>query len=464
MSDSADVVDVVIVGAGISGLAAAYELRKRKVSVLVLEKSARPGGVIQTEHVGQFVVDAGPDSLLVQKPAALALCEEIGLGDRLIPTKPPRHAFILRNKTLHPLPGSSVLGFPTRAGPMLRSTLFSLPAKARMGAEVFIPKRRGQGDESIAAFVGRRFGGEAVRYIAEPLLAGIHAGDVDRLSMRALFPRFLEAEARSGSVIRAFRSMPAPRSTDGVFRSFPGGLGELVDGVMRVLPVESVRLNTAATRIEPEKPGFAVHVEDGAPIRAQAVMLACPAFTAADLCRGFDAELSGLCGSIKYLSSATVALAFPRDAVHHRLLGTGFVVPRSEGLNITAGAWISSKWPHRAPDGHALLRAFLGGARDPEVLGKSDRELQETALRELSGVLGIRGAPEFSRVYRWHRASPQLEVGHLELMSRIDARLVDHPGLFVSAAGFRGVGIPDCVGDARTQAAKAAEYVRLVTT
>src|SRR6185436_5117010 len=194
MRDSADVVDVVIVGAGISGLAAAYELRKRKVGVLVLEKSARPGGVIQTEHVGEFVVDAGPDSLLVQKPAALALCEEIGLGDRLIPTKPPRHAFIVRNKRLHPLPGSSVLGFPTRAGPMLRSALFSLPAKARMGAELFIPKRRGQGDESIAAFVRRRFGGEAVRYIAEPLLAGIHAGDVDRLSLRALFPRFVEAE------------------------------------------------------------------------------------------------------------------------------------------------------------------------------------------------------------------------------------------------------------------------------
>jgi oxygen-dependent protoporphyrinogen oxidase len=157
-----------------------------------------------------------------------------------------------------------------------------------------------------------------------------------------------------------------------------------------------------------------------------------------------------------------VAFAFPRDAVHHRLLGTGFVVPRSEGLNITAGAWISSKWPHRAPDGHALLRAFLGGARDPEVLAKSDRELEEIALRELSGVLGIRGAPEFSRVYRWNRASPQLEVGHLELMARIDAHLADHPGLFVSAAGFRGVGIPDCIGDARTQAAKAAEYVRLV--
>ena len=454
-----DVVDVVIVGAGISGLTAAYELRKRKVGVLVLEKSGRPGGVIRTDRVGEFVVDAGPDSLLVQKPAAVALCQEIGLGDRLIPTKPPRAAYILRSGTLHSLPGSSVLGFPTRVRPMLRSRLFSLAAKARMGAELFVPKRRDQSDESIAGFVGRRFGSEAVRYIAEPLLAGIHAGDVDRLSMRALFPRFVEAEARSRSVIRAFRAMRAPPNTDGVFRSFPGGLGELVDGLMRVVPKEAVRLNTAVTRIETRESGFIVHVDGGAPIGARAVLLACPAFVAADLFRGLDAELAGLCGSITYLSSATVFFAFPRDAVHHPLLGAGFVVPRSEGLNITAGAWISSKWPHRAPDGHALLRAFLGGAHDPDVLAKSDRELEEIALRELSGVLDIHGAAEFSRVYRWSRSSAQLEVGHLELMARIEAHLARHAGLFVSAAGFRGVGIPDCVADARTEAAKAAEYI-----
>jgi oxygen-dependent protoporphyrinogen oxidase len=460
VSDAVGVVDVVVVGAGISGLAAAYELRKRNAGVLVLERSGRPGGVIQTERVGEFIIDAGPDSLLVQKPAALALCDEIGLGDRLIPTKAPRTAYILRNGTLHSLPGSSVLGFPTRVRPMLRSTLFSLAAKARMGAELFVPKRRRQTDESIAGFVRRRFGAEAVKYIAEPLLAGIHAGDVDTLSMRALFPRFVDAEARSRSVIRAFRAMRAPPNADGVFRSFPGGLGELVDGLMRVVPKDLVRLNTAVTRVEADASGLLVHAEGAAPIRARAVLLACPAFTAADLLRGLDAELSGLCGSIKYLSSATVVFAFPRDAVHHRMLGSGFVVPRSEGLNITAGAWISSKWPHRAPDGHALLRAFLGGARDPDVLAKSDRELEEIALRELGGVLGIRGAPEFSRVYRWNRSSAQLEVGHLELMSSIDARLARHAGLFVSAAGFRGVGIPDCIADARAEAAKAAAFIR----
>ncbi len=228
---------------------------------------------------------------------------------------------------------------------------------------------------------------------------------------------------------------------------------------MHVVPKESVRLRSTVTGIEPLGAGIAVHLEGAAPIRTRAVMLACPAFVTADLLHAADGELSGLCGSIKYLSSATVVFAFPRDAVRDRLLGTGFVVPRTEGLNITAGAWISSKWPHRAPEGHALLRAFLGGARDPDVLSKTDGELTEIALREMSAVLGIRGGPEFSRVYRWSRSSPQLEVGHLELMMKIDAQLPRHPGLFVSAAGFRGVGIPDCIADARAQAAKAAAYV-----
>lgn len=459
MSTPVDV-DVVIVGAGISGLAAAYELRKRKTSVLVFEKSDRPGGVIQTERVGEFVVDKGPDSLLVQKPAAVALCNEIGLGDRLIPTKAPRTAYVLRHGHLHSLPGASVLGFPTRVRPLLRSGLFSARAKARIAAELFIPKRRGGGDESVASFVQRRFGSEAVRYIAEPLLAGIHAGDVERLSMRALFPRFVEAEATHGSVIRALREMRGPRNADGAFRSFPRGIDEIVEGLMRVVPKESVRLNSMVTRVEATREGFTVHLEDWPPVRTSAVILSCPAFSTADLVRTIDAQLADLCGSIKYLSTATVALAFPREAVHHTLAGTGFVVPKSEGLNITAGAWISSKWPHRSPQGHALLRVFLGGARDPAVLAKSDRELTEIALNELGKILGLRGAPTFTRVYRWSRSSPQQEVGHLDLVVKIDAHLAHHQGLFVSAAGVRGVGIPDCVADARMTAGMAAEYVK----
>src|SRR5688572_8713274 len=451
--------DVAIVGAGVSGLAAAYELRKRKRSVVVLERSERVGGVIVTERVGEFVIDGGPDSLLVQKPAAVTLCNELGLGDRLFPTRLPRTAFVLRDGALHPLPAASVLGFPTRLKPLFTSTLFGLPAKFRMAAEVLIPRAPAVQDESIAGFVRRRFGPEAVTYIAEPLLAGIHAGDVERLSMRSLFPRLLDAEMRAGSVIKAFRRERGPLNADGVFRSFPNGLAELIDGPMKAVPQESVRLGSRVTAIE-KADGFVVHVEGRPPIHARAVILAIPAFAAAGMLQPIDSELSSACGSIRYLSTATVVFAFPRNAVAHDLKGTGFVVPRAEGISITAGAWISSKWPQRAPEGQALLRAFLGGARDPNVLSRTDTELTNAALVDLTRILGIRGLPTMTRVYRWNRSSPQQEVGHGELMKRIEANLAVHPGLFVSAAGFRGVGIPDCIADARHTASTAAAFVR----
>jgi oxygen-dependent protoporphyrinogen oxidase len=454
-----ETVDVAVIGGGVSGLAAAFELRKRKRSVVVLEREQRAGGIIMTERIGEFLVDAGPDALLVQKPAAVALCNELGLGDRLIPTKLPRTAFVLRDGELHSLPAASVLGFPTRLKPLFASTLFGLNAKFRMASELVIPRAPNTGDESIAGFVRRRFGPEAVTYIAEPLLAGIHAGDVERLSMRALFPRLVDAEARAGSVIRAFRGEPRPVNTDGVFRSFPNGIEELIDGLMKAVPKESVRCGANVTRID-KGDGFTIHVAGRPPIQARAVLLAIPAFAAAELVRPLDGVLSAACASIRYLSTATVVFAFPRDAVRHDLRGTGFVVPRAEGISITAGAWISSKWPYRAPDGQALLRAFLGGARDPDVLSKTDAELTNAALGDLTKILGIRGLPIMTRVYRWNRASPQQEVGHGDLMQRVDTRLAAHQGLFISAAGFRGVGIPDCIADARKTAGAAAQFVR----
>ena len=450
-------IDVAVIGGGVSGLSAAYELHKRHRSVLVLERTPRPGGVVRTDIVDEFVIDAGPDALLVQKPAALALCNELGIAGRLVPTKVPRTAFVLREGRLHPLPPASILGFPTRIRSLATSRLFGTAAKVRMAAELFVPRRSGGGDESIASFVRRRFGSEAVTYIAEPLLAGIHAGDVERLSMRALFPRLVEAEARAGSVIRAFRRVRESASPDGVFRSFPNGVGELIAGLVAALPADTIRVGSPVVRVD-EQNGFTVHVDGHAAVAARAVILAVPGFAAAELLRPLDTGLADGCASIRYLSTATVVFAFPREAVHHDLRGTGFVVPRAEGLDITAGAWISSKWPHRAPEGHALMRAFLGGARDPDVLDRSDGELAALALADMRMILGITGEPELARVYRWNRSSPQQEVGHGELMTRIDAALAAHPGLYISAAGFRGTGIPDCIADARSAAAAAAAF------
>ena len=207
--------DVIVVGGGIAGLAPRTSCTRRGVSFVLLERAARPGGVILSEEVDGYTIDGGPDSLLVQKPEAIALCEEIGLGDRLVPTKPPRLAFIQRGGRLHPLPASSVLGIPTRIGPFVSTGLFSWPGKMRMAAELFVPKRIDGADESIGSFMRRRFGEEATTYLAEPLLAGIHAGDVDRLSIRALFPRLVETEQKHGSLLRAFPGRRSPHPPTG---------------------------------------------------------------------------------------------------------------------------------------------------------------------------------------------------------------------------------------------------------
>jgi oxygen-dependent protoporphyrinogen oxidase len=467
-------VDVVVVGGGIAGLSVGYELSRRGVPFVILERGTRPGGVILSEEADGFTIDAGPDALLIQKPDGIQLCREIGLGDRLVPTQPPRLAFIQRDGVLHPLPAASVLGIPTRVGPFIKTRLFSWPGKLRMGAELFVPRRTSDADESIGHFITRRFGSEAATYLAEPLLAGIHAGDVDRLSLKALFPRFAQAEQKYGSLLRAFRAMaaanvtpasgtPRPhpgsraasRDSDGVFRSLPGGLSELTRALVAALPRDAVRLGANATAVVGGTP-FLIDTDRGA-LSARAVVLCTPAFVTGSLVAQIDPELARLCREVPYASTATVALGFDRAAIAHPLNGSGFVVPRVERTGILASSWLSSKWPGRAPAGRALVRTFVGGARDPDALSKSDAELVDISLAALTPLLGIRGRPLVSRVYRFERANAQHEIGHLTRLAAIERALARRPGLFVTGSGFRGVGIPDCVADGRATGRQVAE-------
>jgi oxygen-dependent protoporphyrinogen oxidase len=450
----------IVIGGGIAGLSVAYELLQQGIPFVLLEAGTRVGGVILSEQVDGFTLDGGPDALLVQKPDGIKLCRDVGLGDRLVVTKPPRLAFIQRNQRLHALPAASVLGIPTEWGPFIRTRLFSWPGKLRMGAELFVPRRSGSDDESIGSFMRRRFGNEATTYLAEPLLAGIHAGDVDRLSVRALFPRFPEAEAKYGSLLRAFRAQPRHGpSKEGAFKSLPGGLSELVRAVEAVLPRGSIRLVTPVVRVDFDGVVFRVHTAAGDAVQGRTVVAATPAYSTAQMLRHVAPRLAALCGEVPYASAATVSLAFTRDAVEHPLNGSGFVVPRIEKTGIMASSWLSSKWPHRAPDGRVLLRAFLGGARNPKALEQSDAEMVRTAMKALGPLIGIRSEPLFTRVYRWDRANAQHEVGHLARLSAIERELRSHPGLFVTGSGLRGVGIPDCVADGRATARQVAAFL-----
>jgi oxygen-dependent protoporphyrinogen oxidase len=455
------VTDVVVVGGGISGLTAAYRLAQKGISFRLLEAAPRLGGVIRTELQDGFLLEGGPDTLLAQKPQGTALCEEIGLGPRLIPTNPDlRTVFVLHRGRLHPLPEGMVLAVPTRVGPVLRSGLFSWRGKIRMGLDLVLPARRETGDESIAAFVRRRFGQEVVDRLGEPLLAGIHAGDPERLSIRASFPRFADLETRHGSLIRGlWAGTPSAPTGRSAFYSLVGGLGELVDTLVSRLPPEAIYKDTAVARLERPSDGPLRITTATETISARAVIVALPPARAAGLVRGLAAPLGEALGELRTSSTATVCLGFRQDDVENKLLGYGLLVPATEGLRTTACSFVSTKFPGRAPAGSVLLRAFLGGHRDPRILEQADDALVALALREMTPVLGIRGAPVVARVFRWPGGTPQLEVGHLDRVAALDAQLRGVPGLFLAGAGVRVTGIPDSIAQGAAAAAEAAAFL-----
>jgi oxygen-dependent protoporphyrinogen oxidase len=455
---------IAIVGAGITGLSAGFELASRGIPFRILEASPRSGGLIRTEHAGRFLVEAGPESILAQKPAAIELCDALGLTPRLISSHTPRTAFVLKHGHLFPLPSPSVLGVPTTVAGIARYRLLSLPARARLALEPLIPKRV-LDDESVGAFFRRRFGEETVGAIAEPLLGGIHAGDIDTLSMRSLFPRFVEAEVNRGSVLRAFRRTPPTASRDGLFRSLAGGMGELVEALERSLPAGSIQRDTPVREIGRNAPTnsgrWQVRSASGE-MNADAVVLACPAHAAARLLAPIDPIAAARCAEVPYASSVSVTLAWPRAAVSHPLKGSGFVVARRyNDVRITACTWLSSKWQGRAPEGTVLLRAFIGGSHDPAAVDLSDDALVDLAVRDLAGVLRITGRPVMSSVARWRSAGAQHNVGQIARVAAIEARLSTHPGLFVAGSGYRSVGIPDCITDGRRAAVQAAECTKI---
>jgi oxygen-dependent protoporphyrinogen oxidase len=450
--------DVVVVGAGIAGLTAAYELQRRGLRPLVIEREAQAGGVISTDRIDGYVIDGGPDSLLTQKLAATDLVRDLGLESRLISTLPPRTAFVLKRGRLVPIPEGSFLGLPARWQPFVTSPLFSWPAKVRMAARAFGTPPPAAADESIGAFIRRNLGEEAVRYLAEPLLAGIHAGDVERLSVHALFPRLVELERTHKSLLRALWATPHARSPQGAFVSFPTGIAELTDALVRRLGAV-IQYSSSVSRIDGLSSPFTLTLASGAVVHTRAVILTIPAWAAALILRPVEPSVARWCGDIPYASSATVVFAFDRDQVKHPLNGTGFVVPRSEPRALMAATWITSKWPDRAPSRQVLIRGFLGGARDGGIVKGSDFELAEIARRDLDPLLSISGEPRLIRVYRWVNATPQYNVGHLDRVCQIDERLARTPGLFLTGSGYRGTGIPDCIADARAAAAAAASFL-----
>ena len=449
--------DVAVIGGGISGLTATRMLCRRGLNVRLFERAPGFGGLIRTERVDDFLVEVGPDTLLSHKPAAIELVRELGLGDSLVAPLPRRTTYVLRRNALRSLPETSAMGLPTKWHSLVRSNAFSWHGKIRMAAEALLPPKPSAGDESIGSFVRRRFGREAVRYVAEPLLAGLHRGEAARLSLRALFPVLADAERRYGSVALAWRHVPSGR--DGGSLSLRSGLGQLVTAIRATLPDHVPVTGSEVTRIERADRGFYLSVGDGAGITTRSIVLATPAHVTTALAAGFDAQLAGLCGGIRYVSTVNVALGYRTEAVRNPLHGWGFVVPAEERRRVRSVSWVSSKWPDRAPEGSVLMRASIGAPGDIGLMDECDSVIISRAHEDLSELLDIHDTPTFARVYRLPLAMPQLEVGHLDRMAAIDRRLSTLGGVFVTASGFRGVGLPDCVKDAHAVAERAAAFV-----
>lgn len=465
---------VVVVGGGIAGLSTAFFLAERAAATglplacTLLESSSAWGGKIVTERVGDFLIEGGPDSFLSQKPWALELIAKLGLADRVINTD-ERHkqTFVYSRGRLRVLPEGLVLIVPTRLGPFVRSGLISWPGLARMGLDLVLPARRDEADESLASFFRRRLGREAFERVVEPLMAGIYAGDAEQISLKATFPRFLELERRYGSLIRGMLAAraAAPPPTPGapartMFLSLRGGMGELVCALAERVKAMGVEMKTGCRVVGLHgRPGaggrtaYELRPAEGPPLRADAVVLATPAFASADLLDSLEPRAAALLRQIPYASTATVSLAYETASVRNTVRGFGFVVPRVERRSLIAATWSSLKWPHRAPEGRTLVRCYLGGLGREEALRGDGADLIGLAREELRRLVGLAAEPACARAYKWDRALPQYTLGHLERLARLERALADHPALRLTGAAYRGVGVPDCIRDAADTAA-----------
>jgi oxygen-dependent protoporphyrinogen oxidase len=454
---------IVIVGGGIAGLAAAHrllELRNAQaldLEILLLEASHRLGGCIATEQVGDFLIEAGPDSFISEKPWALRLCERLGLAPRLVSTQAAHQKiYVVHHGKLVPLPEGFFLLAPTQLAPFVRTPLFSWRGKLRMTAELLMPRGVANVDESLGAFVRRRFGSEALERVAQPLLGGIYAADPDKLSLIATMPRFREMEKSRRSVIWAMWSEQRRRARKresgsgarwSLFVTLAGGMQEFVDAIAQGLPQGSARLNSSVTSIFPNdgKQPWQVATSTNEILEADGIIFATPAFQAAKILAPAVPEAAKELSSIAYASSATVSLAYRNRDFPRVPDSFGFVVPAIESRKIMACTFSSLKYPGRAPEGHVLLRAFIGGSLQPDLLNDNDGTMERNVRAEIASLLGVEAEPLLVRINRYPNSMPQYHVGHQARIQRIESELDNYSNLALAGSAYHGVGISDCV-------------------
>ncbi|HEX6504967.1 MAG TPA: protoporphyrinogen oxidase [Terriglobales bacterium] len=462
---------IAIVGGGIAGMSAAFALEKYRrnhpdtVEYVLFESKPVFGGVLRTEQVDGCQIEAGPDSFLTEKPWASDLCRELGLGDQLIGSNDgERKTYILVNRKLVEIPDGLMFMVPTKILPTVLSPLFGIGTKVRMAGEWFHPPHKAERDETVAAFVERHYGPEMVDRLADPLLSGVYGGHADQLSVRAVLPRFAEMEEKHGSLGRAMlaarrkmgaaaKSAPRP-----LFTALLNGMQQMVDALLAHLPDPSLAPGATVQSLRAKSGGWEV-VTEGRPEYFDGLILAVPAHVAAILLGDSVPQLASELQGISYTSSITINLGYSGEVRKSLPAGFGFLVPRSQGRRMLACTFVHTKFPHRAAADRALLRCFMAGSGNGELLTAADQPIIEVIRQELREILGLTAQPLFSRVYRWDRAMAQYGVGHLERLNRIEQLRARAPGLFLAGNGYRGIGVPDCIRSGSEAANSALNFI-----
>ncbi len=460
---------VAIVGGGIAGLAAAYELEKARVAgdsnstvdYTLYEERSQLGGSLASEIVNGVVLERGPDSFLTEKPAAIELCRELGLGGELLPSNDAaRKTYIVVRNKMVALPDGLMFLVPTKLIPTAMTRLFGLRTKLRMGLELLHTPRPSGGDESVAALVRRHFGQEAVDRLADPLLSGIYGGDAEQLSAQTVLPRLVEMESKYGSLTRgmlaarkmrdAAKSSTGPKhEAAGTFTTLRGGMSQFVNALVARIDPARMRVRMPVNAILKTADGWSVEA-GGAAVDYDALIVAAPAWVAGKLLGPVDAALGSELSGIPYSSSVTLNLVYDEAKIGALPKGFGFLVPAVEGRAMLACTFVHHKFLRRTPPGKAVFRAFLGGVNGEALLAESDEVLIATVRRELSEILGAKALraevePEYVLVSRWRRAMAQYAVGHKERMQRIASRVAELPGLRLVGNAYDGIGVPDCI-------------------
>jgi len=456
---------IAIIGGGISGLSAAYTIDEKRrsgtpVQYMLFESSPRLGGVLATDRVDGCILEAGPDSFLTEKPWASELCARIGLADQLVGSNDSeRKTYIVAKGKLVEMPYGLMFMVPTKIMPTVRSSLFSLRTKMRMAVEWFQPPRQASEDETVAQMVERHYGREMVELLADPLLCGIYGGEASQLSVRAVLPRFADMESKHGSLGRAMlKARNQPAVTPNVparplFTSLKNGMQQMVEALVARLDAKALKRSTPVLSVIRQDNGWTVcagYQTD----HFDAVIIATPTHAAAALLASADENLARELSEIRYSSSVTVTLGYDETVRRALPAGFGFLVPRSAGHRMLAATFVHNKFPHRAPENRAVIRCFLGGARDESILESSVEEIFEIVRRELREILNLNAEPLFARAYKWKSAMAQYSVGHLERVQRIESFRLKLPGLALAGNGYNGIGVPDCVRSGREAAGK----------